>query len=372
MPEQIVIRCACGQAMRATRADLGKTGRCVACGRAVRVQESATPAVRISEFESDGGIGPSIREMTDVPARFTAGKQRENPAVYAGPGDSMQRLHELWGEQETPVPAEPALPPRAVARTPVPAAPDRTRCARCGRALRGDWDRHEREEGLLCNVCARQLPPERTPWDPPVERGTIPPPSDHELRELARLTNRREKPPRDPDKYRTLPAFLAFGATTLLLIWLLPVEEWLNSLMLNVFSTEMPPRGTPAYYRVLAVALVNTYLAQVAALYLAALQADRLPHDHFFMNLAHVAMVSLFLCFLSFVASVFSTFTPGMYVLLVYGLVGAIQVYLIWSIYNLALADILFYFLIRYVCGVLFALLNPIAQSFMAWAVPGG
>lgn len=32
-------------------------------------------------------------------------------------------------------------------------------CARCGRAFRGDWDRHETSDGLLCNICVNLVQP---------------------------------------------------------------------------------------------------------------------------------------------------------------------------------------------------------------------
>lgn len=33
-------------------------------------------------------------------------------------------------------------------------APQATRCVRCGRLFRGDWDRHQSDKGILCLICA--------------------------------------------------------------------------------------------------------------------------------------------------------------------------------------------------------------------------
>lgn len=353
--------------MRAPREAVGKLGRCVACGRPVRVQESKPVISAATSFESDSGIEQELRSLTDVPAKFVPTPEKKSVSGFAGPSESMQRLHDLWGNNQTVSAPQTAKQARQTPVVPVPQSVAEPRCARCGRAFRGDWDRHPRDEGVLCNICARQLPPERTPWDAPIDRGTVPPPSHEELRELARLTNRREKPPRDPNKYRGLPVFLAFGAASLLLVWLLPVEKWVGSFMFEVFSAEMPPRGTDAYYAVLGIGLFGVFLGQFVALYLTLVQADKLPVDFFVGNAFHVAVITLVIWFFSFVASVFSMFIPGTYVLLIYGLVFCIQVYIVWTQYDLTFSDIMVYFVMRYVCGVLFGLLNPLTTYFIAW-----
>lgn len=369
---EIVIRCTCGQSMRAPREAVGKLGRCVNCGRPVRVQEAKPVVSAVTSFESDSGIEQEIRAIQDVPAKFNPEPEKRRDTSYAGLAESMQRLQDLWGDEQTTPAPQAVTPARPRHNVPVPAPVAEPRCARCGRAFRGDWDRHPREEGVLCNICARQLPPERTPWDAPIDRGTVPPPSHEELREIARLTNRREKPERDPNKYRGLPVFLAFGVATMLLVWLLPVEKWVGSFMLEVFSAEMPPRGTNAYYAVLAAGLSGVFLAQFVALYLTLAQANKLPVDVFVANAFHVAVVTLVVWFFSFVASVLSAFIPGPYVIFLYGLVLCIQVYIVWTAYDLVFSDIVVYSVMRYVCGVLFGLLNPLTIQLVAWMIGPG
>lgn len=369
---EIVIRCTCGQSMRAPREAVGKLGRCVNCGRPVRVQEARPIVSAVTSFESDSGLEQEIRTLQDVPAKFVQTPEKRSESNYAGPPKSMQRLQDLWGDEHDAAAPQAATPARPAHVVPVPPSVAAPRCARCGRAFRGDWDRHPREDGVLCNICARQLPPERTPWDSPIDRGTVPPPSHEELRELARLTNRHAKPERDPNKYRGLPVFLAFGAGTMLLVWLLPAEKWVGSFMLEVFSAEKPPRGTDAYYAVLAAGLFGVFLAQFMALYLTLAQANKLPVDVFVANAFHIAVVTLVVWFFSFVASVLSTFVPGPYVMLLYGLVFCIQVYIVWTAYDLVFSDLVVYSVMRYVCGVLFGLLNPLTTQLVAWMTGPG
>lgn len=359
---EIVIRCPCGQSMRAPKEALGKLGRCVACGRPIRVQASNPVIGMANAFESDSGIERQLRSLTDVPAKFVPTPEKKSVSDYAGPSDSMQRLHNLWGENQTAPGSQTARPATAPPAVPVPQSAVEPRCARCGRAFRGDWDRYTRDEGVLCNICARQLPPERTPWDAPIDRGTVPPPSNDELRELARLTNRREKPPRDPNKYRGLPTFLAISAVVMLLVWILPVERWVGSFMISLAAAEAPEQGSAGYYAAIAFRLIGAFLANFIALYLALSQADKLPNESLSMNCVNIGLIVLLLWGIGVTGSLVAP------VMLTASFIAIIlQIYIVWNTYDLHFADMLFYFVIRILCSVILALLTPFSVRFIAW-----
>ncbi|MBI3119207.1 MAG: hypothetical protein HYZ00_11000, partial [Candidatus Hydrogenedentes bacterium] len=109
-----VVRCVCGQEMRVPAEALYRYGACVACGTRIKITEDN------SHLETDEMALPG------------------NHSHSAGPPGP-------FGAESTDF----ALP--------------HDNCSRCGRAFRGDWDRHNSAAGALCDLCARQAPAPQTP-----------------------------------------------------------------------------------------------------------------------------------------------------------------------------------------------------------------
>lgn len=263
---QIIVQCECGQRMRAPKTTQSAVGRCVRCGRPIKVSEENTislgkpgPKGSMKElreptrsesrwilpgeefvFPSDTGQAPSsVPPIPSMPFAKPAANPwaEEDPARGHGTnredtipkeiGERVSELQTLWGDAgdqpgaaQLPSGAEAAFVPEKK-----PVAEDQ--CARCGRPFRGDWDRHEDEEGTLCTFCSRQVD-RLTPSYLDVPTGVIRPPSREELREMTALAAENKKPERDPDKYRGLMPFLITFAVVMLLIMVLPVERWIN------------------------------------------------------------------------------------------------------------------------------------------------
>jgi DNA-directed RNA polymerase subunit RPC12/RpoP len=105
----LILTCdACGHEMRVTELAIGSRGRCAECGAVVTVSYRNTRPLEdeiLAPPRKAEGDDPDLREPVSEPV----------PAEHQGPG-----------------------------------------CARCGQQFRGDWDRYQRDEGVVCHRCANR------------------------------------------------------------------------------------------------------------------------------------------------------------------------------------------------------------------------
>ena len=134
----VLARCPhCGYQKRVSEYTVGMTDRCPQCGKALPIApENVSP------------LEPGMMDAVELP-----GDENRQPGAR-----------------------------RMNAQT----AADRAasgRCARCGRAFRGDWDRVETDQGIVCNICANLATadaPHRVEQKPVPERDTGPEPPEPE------------------------------------------------------------------------------------------------------------------------------------------------------------------------------------------------
>jgi len=250
-----VVECACGQKMRLPERAVSGRGRCIRCGAIIRVGQDAS-RVEGAPLPTD------VRHAT------------------------IDRLEALWGDDEAPKPTPHATTPTdAMRRGTLPAADPmpEPRCARCGRAFRGDWDQRPGEEGTLCLICARQSP-EPTPWDAPPAGPPVPPPGKAELREFRTIQERLEKEQQPKQDRRGLVPFLIFSGFVMLLILVFPVEVWLNRATLAIADRQVEEVSPDWRYALMAVRLLIVYLSFFLPVYLTFREAGKLDDDSFLAN----------------------------------------------------------------------------------------
>ena len=293
-----VVTCACGQQMRLPERAVSGRGRCIRCGALIRIKtetpqaDKLPPAPSPESFESDDPITEAPPATEETLPRHPAYADLTPP-----PRDArMERLEALWGDETPELAAQagqagPIRPPVTVPRD-IAAAVSVSQCARCGRAFRGDWDQHAGEEGTLCTICARQSP-EPTPWDPPSGGPTIAPPSKAELREMRSVQERLEREKQPRKERRGLVPFLIFAGVVMLLILVLPVEDWLGRAAMEM--KEHPPEAIDRWWGwpLRVVSLLLVFLSYYIPVYLTFKESGRLDFDSFLSNALYTSKYAL-------------------------------------------------------------------------------
>ncbi len=237
---------------------------------------TVTDAV-IVETGSDEQSPPRIFDATHGDAAadaHTPDPERETAGFESDPGERPEpAAADIAGtDGDAPGSADPWAEPGQE----VPDAPAQDTCVRCGRTFRGDWDRHETPEGILCNICARQAGDVPAPWETAaMPRETVKPPTTEELRELRSLQTGTAPPP-DPDKYKGLLPFLVFAGVVMLVVFLLPVEEWTGGASRAAHERE-PGGEAPWFFGVVSwmLGVTLTVAGETLAVYLGMHQADK-------------------------------------------------------------------------------------------------
>lgn len=196
------VLCSCGRRNDLDSYGYGEPRICVACGGPL-----PQVPVTLGAYQKDG-FAPVV---TGLDSQDDAG----GPSVLTG--------------FESPTPEEPATDPVSGTRAwhdrvPEPTTSgdtDGARCARCQKAFRGAWDRHERPEGAICHICSTRADTAHTP------------PTAEQRRELLRPDPPKKTVPApqsdsvEPStKRREMLVLGAIAIIVLVFINVFPVEEW--------------------------------------------------------------------------------------------------------------------------------------------------
>jgi len=168
MPERLRIECACGYENLVSPEKRGQTVECAVCGADLEVDETAVGVQttapdapdRRGEAESDAADS-SDRPYTSPFEDGTDDAEEDTPRA-GGPFTLQAAEPSSNGESSFSSLMESARPHdfksgHVVVRTESPS--DRATgelCMECGRAIRGEWDRFQRPEGVLCYICSNQ------------------------------------------------------------------------------------------------------------------------------------------------------------------------------------------------------------------------
>ncbi|NIA13596.1 MAG: hypothetical protein GWP08_05900 [Nitrospiraceae bacterium] len=146
MTEERMLVCTCGRTLRVPAAAVGATFVCAGCSASIECTEANTRP--LTQAERDVGLFANDEEELAPPP---------SPSQAASP---------------SPPPPTPSAPPATAASMPSSPAPpaDATTCPSCGRTFRGDWDRVDVAGKTVCDICARsvkQLDKGVRPTEPP-------------------------------------------------------------------------------------------------------------------------------------------------------------------------------------------------------------
>ena len=344
----LVVECACGQRMRVPEERRGKRGKCVNCGAVLRIDDTTIyrevkEKAGVASFESDGDPEPA-------PAR--AFQAAPEPQV---PPEPERTAHNPWGDDEHAAHAAPDFidpirrPDPWASRRAVVKEVRRDCCVRCGRDFRGEWDRHEKEDGTVCNICANLAEHIAPPMDAPrLPDHLVAPPTRDELRAMRGLES--EKPQTDPDRYRGLKPFLAIFGVVMLAILVLPVEEWVADISVRELN-DAPKQLTPFSVRGLwALVLVFIFVKEWLAVFLGVLLSGG-DRDRFLVEAFDAAKYALILSFFAY-GSNFIFIGPGgiSFVAFCFFLLHAVlPVLVIWAFTDFEGRHVLPVFLMRFV-----------------------
>lgn len=287
------MECACGHAFTIDESDYGHTGRCPGCNRNVRVYLVHGDAFLEPVKSINGQVLPvlGLAPANNAPTHEHTVKIRlENHA--ADPVSLFESDGE--GEDEGEYKDEVHAP-----RVPVP------KCDRCGKAFRGEWDKHSTDRGMLCYICSTLVidSPEKNyaPKEPEPTHRTInmsPPPVLNVMAEYSEQSNVLQE-------HQGKFILAGISMALLLCILIFPVEKIIPTLMTPY--TEEDLKNAPQ--NVIQFAGIIPYLLRGLGIflwvYLGLAMTDNLPNRLFRHNAIVVGVYAIGFFILQFCASTY-------------------------------------------------------------------
>lgn len=190
--------------------------------------------------------------------------------------------------------------------TPLQTDAVKTRCARCGKEFRGDWDRHPSSMGVLCNICSNLVAQQRTEqqatgYVPPVDMLKIDapmdvtPPQPPGVEEVVQDFWERYKPDREMKQRIAIGAAVAFGLYTMYLLisgaWMLePAPDGAEPTAAETVASD--PASLPVWARAVfhVLRLSGSFVSMFFAIYIFLTLSRRLPEETFAANVLRLAV----------------------------------------------------------------------------------
>ena len=201
MPDSYGVICTCGYTTLVRDYDFGSEIECANCGAELDVDESSAVPVspRDDSAQLEGGYDRGLSESPQVVQNPSeAGLEEGAPSPFDEEMERSELRPDEYGQPPSPAPArspfeedepeeEETLRSGPFTLEPAPEAEDASfqelmeaerpkegnrhviietdspldkktgeMCGDCGRAIRGDWDRFETADGVICYVCSNQ------------------------------------------------------------------------------------------------------------------------------------------------------------------------------------------------------------------------
>ncbi|MCC6143425.1 MAG: hypothetical protein IT368_06435 [Candidatus Hydrogenedentes bacterium] len=328
--EELIAECPqCRQRMRAPFLALGKTGRCPACGhrftvRPAQIAQAESDAPAPADWDTDGdpwGSDPGqvAREENGSVASFVS-PSVSFAAVAARPPEEGRQLYD---EQMR----------RLNADVPSQEIPAGEPCPRCNRPYRGIWDKEETSEGVMCHRCANLIVGQE--------------PSIITRDAAARA---REHPPTVPmpdavpplpfhERYRSQLIYLAASVGIMLLVLVLPVEQWVGNALYGQIANASPTMHGE-WNRALAILkLVLGVVGYYVALHMTFQSTGRFE-DWTWPEKVPYVLKGASIIYLWMIVCTMVSWYPLVGMLL-FGMGAALLPFILWSIYQLSVSEFL-------------------------------
>lgn len=232
---------------------------------------------------------------------------------------------------------------------------DGNHCARCGREFRGEWDQYESASGMVCHICANRA---EGPGEVAEEIGEVKPVLAQYSRqgldmpepklpvnpEFEQARNREELFKRALLVAALAMIVLAIFATIFTDFDAQPIPEPTDQAAATEETAKEETPKLPGWvgWAVYAIQFVVSFIAKVLVLFLMLSWVNKLPNDTFGANLIALSVVGFGLAVLDIVIMLLASIPIiGIF----WFLLGPIvMLYIIYSLYNLTLAELLLYF----------------------------
>jgi hypothetical protein len=243
---------------------------------------------------------------------------------------------------------------------------DGDHCARCGREFRGEWDQYESTAGMICHVCANRA---TASGEVQEEVGEVKP--VHATYNRDGLDMPEPEPPvneefiRKRQREELFQRAVLFAALAMIVLAIIatmvtdisppePVED--ETVAGTVASGEEAEPESPqlpgwAVYVVYLMLFGFSVLTNLITLFLVLGWAEKLPNDTFPANLIALGVVAIGLTILDLLIDFVSSLPMIGFVWVFLGLI--LKLYIIYSLYNLTLAEVFAYFLAIILAGAL-------------------
>lgn len=243
-------------------------------------------------------------------------------------------------------------------------------CERCGKAFRGDWDKHSTIMGEVCNVCANlavdggpetlklaSKAPSAPAYDPftdPTKAQPLPAPEESASHK-----------PRWMEEHPTESKLILWGlamVVILLSLWATTVEPPApvvrSDEQIAAAQAAVEQLGELPFVVVYGFNLAFWFLGIGVPLFLLLKFTDKLPFDSWWANGFEVGWVALFLAFVGATTGV---------VPMVGGIIGLfISLYFLWNRYDFGFFHFVLYCLISLICGILLFALRAVVLGVAA------
>lgn len=286
------VRCSCGNDMVVSEWALGAPLRCTACGAALEATEK------------------NARPVATAPK--SVGPTHEAPSGRAA--------------------ASPMGADAAKAQEPL----DRSRCSRCGRAFRGDWDMNHRAGAILCHICAN-LSPEKPKEDEPLWEASVYADGRKEIIDVPAEEVQPGLTAHNPERDQRIRRWVIVAAAIVFPIALyvvfttetvVPPEAAQSAEELEKMAMNLPPA---LGYSVGAVLFLFRFAALAVALYFILHSRNRLPRETLLGNALSLGMVAAVIDAIGIVIRMVPCLGLFLHVIL--------AVYILWELYDLQVSD---------------------------------
>ncbi len=259
-------------------------------------------------------------------------------------------------------------------------------CARCGRAFRGEWDKHATAQGVICHICSNLYEHPSTTETAAAARSAVENAApnaqnldviDHDADDFE-----AEKPSigKRFEDFRETPAFrtgLWVAAVTVIVLAIVATvipspsvpdesEEQTSAENAGGLGLYGPPEAwsdsqkTSVRLVMFVVEAVFLFTPTFAALFIALAFADRLPGYHWLSSAVHVGVVSIGVGFVLYLVSLIIGAFLGF---IGVGIAYLIALFFVWVIYDPGFHTILTFAGLRIVFGFLAGLLRLLAYG---------
>jgi hypothetical protein len=280
-------------------------------------------------------------------------------------------------EEEAPKATVTAAPPRPQSMVPPPPKPPPVadQCARCKRKFRGDWDRVDAFDGVICHICANkadsmmpgEAPVRSIPETNPLQREIMRQASWSIPGEQAAQQKLSEEQKRARSRQILILAAVGVVLTALVVFW--PVAETPEPILAPGVETGPATALRPEHAGLLikTIDIVARVAMQLVALYVTLTILKGLPKDEFLLNVISLAPIAVLLTVLWTLLHFLTALPTGGFIwaIVVELIALGLSAFIVDLLYDLSFSGIVLYVVVMELSVWMMAAVEQLVLGFL-------